>query len=248
MIKIAICDDERKDRDRIYRLVQEYGKLMIKEYEIERYEAGEQLLSSGSLPDILFLDIMMGEKDGIQIGSDIKRQGENTLIIYTTNLKAKMAVALNRIHAFGYLEKPVEEEEFFNIMDDAIERIDKRVRADVVTFLSENKTLIELVASDIYYFEYCERKVKIVTKKESFFCKEKISNIADRMDSYGFVMSHQSFVVNLYHIERITPQSLVMKDGAAVFLAQKRAANIRKRLMQIAREAIIDRKSEYEFT
>lgn len=56
------------------------------------------------------------------------------------------------------------------------------------------------------------------------------------MREYEFMMSHQSFVVNLYCIEKFADQALIMKNGDTVYLAQKRTAAIRKRLMQLANE------------
>ena len=53
-------------------------------------------------PDIFLLDIAMNKKDGIQVGTKIKRQHQNVIAIYTTNLNEKMSLAINRVHAFIY--------------------------------------------------------------------------------------------------------------------------------------------------
>lgn len=100
-----------------------------------------------------------------------------------------------------------------------------------VTFLLEDYTLVRLQCRDIFYFEYMNRKVKIVTVHREYICiKEKIGDIASKMRQFGFIMSHQSFVVNMYQIDKIMPQLLIMKNGDRVYLAQKRAAVIRKEL------------------
>lgn len=101
----------------------------------------------------------------------------------------------------------------------------------MVTFLSQHHTVIRLCCDDIFYFEYQNRKVKIVTVEKVYICiNEKISDIAERMKPYGFAMCHQSFVVNLYEIETVRAQEIIMKNGDSVYLAQKRAASIRKEL------------------
>ena len=107
--------------------------------------------------------------------------------------------------------------------------LEEKPQLGMMTFLSEQHTVIRLYCSDIFYFEYQNRKVKIVTLEKEYICiNEKISNIAKKMKPYGFAMCHQSFVVNLYEIERIKAQELIMKNGDTVYLAQKRAATIRK--------------------
>ncbi len=109
--------------------------------------------------------------------------------------------------------------------------IKERSVLDEVTFLLEDYTLVRLCCRDICYFEYMNRKVRIVTVKGEYVCiNERIGDIANRMRQFGFVMSHQSFVVNMYQIDKITPQLLIMKNGDRVYLAQKRASTIRKEL------------------
>lgn len=239
MINIAICDDDKSDRERLVQLIRENTSGFMMEYHLELFESGEQFLESGVIPDILFLDIIMNDKDGIQLGFEIKDCYENTIIIYTTNLREKMVVAFNRLHVFGYLIKPVNRDELCTILSDAVKKVKSRQKfdKDIVTFLSENNTVIQLSAADIYYFEYRDRKIKIVTKGNTYVCKDRIGSIAEKMEQYGFAMSHQSFVVNLYCVHEIKKQALVMKNGDEVFLAQKRASAIRKMLMQVARES-----------
>ena len=109
--------------------------------------------------------------------------------------------------------------------------LEENPRPDTMTFMSEHHTIIRLYCRDIIYFEYMNRKIRIVTKGREYICiKERIRDIAEKMKSYGFAMCHQSFVVNLYEIEKISAQELIMKNGDAVYLAQKRAAAIRKEL------------------
>lgn len=238
MIQIAICEDDRDDCLYIQSLLEEYARESGLEYGLHLFNSGEQFLSSEVVPDILFLDIMMNEKDGIQVGEDLVKKRADSLIIYTTSLSEKIAVALNRIHSFGYLIKPIDREQFYQMMSDAIQKVQENIPVDTVTFLSENNTIIQLPVTDIYYFEYFERKIKIVAKDQTYVCiKEKIGAIAERMEKYGFAMSHQSFVVNLYYVDKIFYQTLLMRNGDEVFLAQKRTASLKRRLMQVAKNS-----------
>jgi len=130
-------------------------------------------------------------------------------------------------------ETPKDRKEIYSLLQSVAEESDIVIKEilmwNEVVFMTENHTLIQLRNRDILYFEYCNRKIKIVTTKENYICiNEKIGNIAEKMRRYGFVMPHQSFVVNPYQVERITTQSLIMKNGDEVYLAQKRASAIRK--------------------
>lgn len=239
MIRIAICDDEKKDREKLQGLVRECESVGEETFYINAYESGEQFLEDNFKPDILFLDIIMDEKDGIQIGTEVRKRNKNIIIIYVTNIGERMAAAINQIHSYGYLMKPIVKEELFQVLAEAIKEVQCDSLIVYEKFVSENNTVIKLPVEDIFYFEYVNRKIKIVTREKTYICiKEKISEIANRMERYGFAMSHQSFVVNLYHVDKISAQSLFMRNGATVYLAQKRAAAFRKQLMKIAKESV----------
>lgn len=217
MIRIAICDDDVRDRSRLRELIDKYGELLSIEMEIREFESGEFFLESGYSAELLFLDIFMAQKDGIQVGAEIKKRSSDTIIIYVTNIGERMAEAINRIHSYGYLMKPVKEEELFKILQEAIRMINRNLRMISETFLSEYKGIVTVPIKDIYCFEYCDRRVKLVTKNEEYIVKEKIGDIAERMQKYSFEMSHQSFVVNLYAVKEIKGQMLVVMD--ALFIA-----------------------------
>lgn len=239
MLKIAVCDDEGSDREKVCELIRQFGRKDTREFDIQQFESGEQFLGSDYEPDILFLDIVMYEKDGIQTGAEMKRRHPDALIIYTTNFNEQMSTAFNHIHAFGYLVKPISEDDLFRILTDAVQQAVNREKGCCVTFLTENNTIAELPVKDILYFEYLSRKIRIVTWDGTYLCaSEKIGRIAEKMKPYGFIMSHQSFVVNLYQVESIDRQMLVMKNGERVYLAQKRASSVRKQLMQLAEESL----------
>lgn len=242
MIKIAICDDDERDRQKLDELIQKYIAEANEDLRMKQFKSGEQLIDSDFIPDILFLDIAMNEKDGIEIGMEIKRIKNDILIVYTTNLSHKMAVALNTVHSFGYLIKPIVKDDFFDMLSGAIRQIKLKEAEgrNIVSFVSSGNKVVYLHAMDIYYFEYVNRQLKAVTKDECYVCKETVSEIAKKMEKYGFAMSHRSFVVNLYHVANISGQMLIMKNGARVYLAQKRMPAIKNRLLLLARESIGD--------
>ncbi len=236
MLKIAICDDDQKDMSVIKMYIEEYTRKKPFDYTLKMFESGEQLLESEYVPNVLFLDIYMDKKDGIQIGSEIQKSKDNIIIIYTTNLKEKMIEAFNQIHSFGFLIKPIHKEEFFNMLEDVLVKASDKEYIHTVSFVTDNNTYIQLPVMDIFYFEYSDRRIRIVARdREDVYIKDKIKSVANKMRGYGFTMSHQSFVVNLYHIAKVTNQELLMKNGDKVYLSQKRTSTVRKEIMQLVK-------------
>lgn len=107
MINIAICDDERKDIVHLKSILQEVMDKYAVSYDIQEYESGESLMQAASLFHMVFLDIIMNEEDGIEIGKHIHRKNRSAKIIFQTNFGQYCKEAMNRTHAFAFLEKPL---------------------------------------------------------------------------------------------------------------------------------------------
>ncbi len=56
-MQIAICDDEVS----MVQILEEKIKKLLPDAVIDKYLSGDELIASGSKPDILFLDIQMPE-------------------------------------------------------------------------------------------------------------------------------------------------------------------------------------------
>lgn len=235
MIKIAICGNEKKDREAIHELVQAHMDKTGEAYTLKLFGSGRTFLDSGFVPDIVFLDLLDSDESGIEVGIELKRLSRRVLIVYTSFTEGEALLALNRIHAFGILVKPIVKQKLFSMLDDAILYLDKKqggdLAGDLVTFFSEDGSILQLDITDIYYFEYRNRRIRIVTRNQTYTCRGKIGDIAEKMKEHGFAMSHQSFVVNLYQVAKIERTMLTMKNGDKVDLAQKRASAVRKQLM-----------------
>lgn len=78
---------------------------------------------------------------------------------------------------------------------------------------------------DICYFEYRDRKIRIVTQNGEAWMRGSISKMAESFQNMGFAVPHKSFVVNLRHIKDIKGCDLLMTTGEIVPLSQKKAAD-----------------------
>lgn len=73
MIKIGICEDEKEIQDLIETYLHSILKSINIDYEIKKYNLGEELLESNLKEiDILFLDIQMGQINGMDTARKIR--------------------------------------------------------------------------------------------------------------------------------------------------------------------------------
>ena len=234
MIKIGICDDNAKIVSKIKRYIESYDK---EKADILTFKNGEELLGKDEVFDAIFLDIDMDGINGIETAQKIRRYDKDVKIIYVTSYTEYTNAAFS-VHAFGYLNKPVKQEEIFKQLDEVISYGRKSKKEEPCISFIAIDGVVRMHPKDIYYFEYFNRKIKMNTNKGVFILKEKIMDIARKMEQYGFYMPHKSFTVNLYHVKSINGYDSFMMNGNIVPLSQKKSVIFREKLNEFIAEQI----------
>ena len=112
-MRIAICDDEARGRERIRTLLEkEFTQVQAREF-----DSGMELLTAvreGYKPDILLLDIAMEGMNGMETARQIKALSD-VILIFVTGVKEQVFQAFD-VGAFHYLVKPVEEERLKEVL------------------------------------------------------------------------------------------------------------------------------------
>lgn len=230
-MRVAVCDDEVDITTQMKKIIDEYAFEKNKIATVEVYQCGKALLEAGQKFDVIFMDIDMNDKsdaNGIAIAKVIRETDKNVKIIFETNYTDYQNYAFS-VHAFAYLVKPIKREQIYHVLNEVIEYS----KADLISpylYISTTDGCRKFLVEDIYYFEYHNRQVKMVTKQETYFLKQTLSQIECMLGSYGFAMPHKSFIVNLMQVKCINGYTILMSDGSDVPLSQKKSVGFRKEL------------------
>lgn len=232
MYRIAICDDDSGMRTFIKKAVLKAGTI----FQITEYGDGRQLIRDYTGCDILFLDIDMPDINGIDAACQIRRSDKQVKIIYVTGYGDYIHKSF-KVHPFAFLIKPVSETEIIRQLKEAVryetkQTIDKKLR-----FHTDNG-VEELSVADIYYLEYQNRRIRLVTKQGDYHLKGRITELAQNMSAYGFACPHKSFSVNLYYVKAIKGYDIHMLNGDSIPLSQKRSTEFRNTLGNFQAEYI----------
>ena len=123
MINIAICDDEQSFIDELKYEIYGTEKFFNEEIEIKEYVKAKTLcneLLDGKQFDIIFMDIMMPEIDGIDVGKLIRNKLEDnvTQLVYVSS-ESRYAMKLFKLQPMDFLIKPVKSQEVLEVMKKA---------------------------------------------------------------------------------------------------------------------------------
>ena len=113
-MRIAVCDDDETAVSFLRELIETYPKQKLC---ADGYSSGEDLLRSGHVYDLIFLDIDMRGIDGIETARRIRVHDRKVKIVYVTSYKEYAGRAFS-VHAFGYLLKPVKQEKLWKQIEE----------------------------------------------------------------------------------------------------------------------------------
>ena len=148
-LRIAICDDETDVLIQESCMIQKLLDEKSVSYEIDTYTSAEELLSSKALYDILFLDVEMGNLNGIDVAEKLLECKNDTLIFFITNYSIYSDRASDiRVHR--YLSKPLDIDRLRNGLDSALKKISDVAKIITVTDMETKKNYNIPIASIIF--------------------------------------------------------------------------------------------------
>ena len=198
MLKIAICDDTREERE----LVEQYAK---RYFDARKQPAEFEIFHS--MQDVL--------DTGIQGAADLlKLYGDPVIIFITSSLES--AVDSYRVCASGFLLKPVHWEDFEETMDRVSRQRLSLPQASLSVIV--NRVPVELALERISHFENRLHKVYATLTDSSVIpLSQKLSSILESVaEQEIFLRCHQSYIVNLAHVRTLEDTFFQMEDGTSI--------------------------------
>jgi DNA-binding LytR/AlgR family response regulator len=233
ILKIAICDDQGYICNELEEMLEIVEKDINYAINIDVFHDGNGLLSHikiGNKYDIIFLDIEMGNVDGIEVGKTIRDEfdDELTKIVYISAYE-KYSMDLHKIRAMDFLIKPITQDDVEKTIKTAIKLL-KKPKA-YLRYTKDNRAKKALIA-DILYFESSSRQIKIVMTNGDEHFYGKLSEFSDDLDRKIFFTVHKSYIVNYNHIKESTYEQIKMNNGDTIPISQSNRKTVRKKLLE----------------
>ncbi len=232
-MNIAICDDEKSFRDFLEKHLRNYFDEKSIPLNIIQFASGEELLENNLLFDLVFLDVEMGNINGIDTGKELKKKNPHNIIFVITSYNGYLDDAF-KIQAFRFLSKPLDILRLYRALNDVAELLNNEM---IVFYDVQSGQDVRIYSNDIIYIEIVKKKTKIVTVNDTYYSNEKISYWKNRLNAISFVCPHSSYIANIDYSINHTRTLLVLAkrdlykniiERYEIAIAPKRQAEIKR--------------------
>lgn len=217
-MKIAIVDDERPSRSELRYLIEKY----LPYAEIEEANSGQGLMKKVlEIPfDVIFLDINLGDVQGIELAALVKGVLPEVSIVFATAYD-EFAVKAFEMEAMDYIMKPFDEKRIELTMkkimrqhkrrqvlrNQPIEALQAKEQAREIGKLAigTDKKLNLVDIKEIAFIEVDERACKIHTFKGTLQSGQSLKYFEEKLGKEHFLRIHKSYMINLKYVTEIEP-------------------------------------------
>lgn len=219
MLSVAICDDEIIECCRMKRKIEEILNEINIPCIIRQFGSGRQLLQVQESFDIIFLDIMMNDLNGIKTAKIFREKAADKILIFISSSREYVFEAYD-VEAFQYLLKPIDDGKLRTVLKKAVTKTEKHSQEFMI--ISKERQKQKLFLDDIYYFEIKGRIVDVHGTEGIFAYYEQIGELEKKLQDKGFFRCHKSYLVNLKYVEGYNRQEAVLENGETIIIAKRR--------------------------
>ncbi len=231
-IRIAICDDDEKDALHL--------SSCVDDQETRIYYGTDSLLKdleeNGIHYDLYLLDIYIDDSmNGIELAKRIRTIDREAIICFISSSDAFYREAYD-LYAVQYLLKPVEPEALKQLLERVSLSI-SRNREMHLAFKWRGQTGT-IPYSKILFISSREHTMYIQCEDGTVQeCRGKLNEMEQQVQGNVFLRCHQSFLVNMYQVDRLNGNEL-MVSGHCIPISRRYYANVRNRYQEILFEEV----------
>lgn len=250
-VKIVICDDDENMQEILRRKIAKFCADAGTDCSIVCCDSGEEVLRREPASDILFLDIHMPKKSGMEIARELYSRHSSTILIFVTALSEYVYDAFD-VGAFHYLVKPFSDGKLQEVLGRALQQHRERqktshsasgqgenqetgrAQSPECILIKKGGVSMKIDLDDIVYAEVFNRKVMLHTLQGDIEYYGKLTDLSE-MAGENFYRTHRAYLVNLRYVEKYTASTIWLERGTALISKKQFAGFVRQYMQYINR-------------
>ena len=223
-MKILLCDDQSNYLDELRLHVEEYMKNHFIKPEYVVSTSAEEIIASKDIFDLAFLDIQMGDIDGLTVAKELKRRNNKVVIFFVTNYPEFQDDAMD-LRVFRFFEKPFDVNRLYSGLDKALEYLDETY---IDVYLAQGGTHLKVLVDDIYYIKRENREIIVVTKNGEYKTTQTLEYWKEKFPNTFFYLVHKSFLINLHYVTKYSYTEVFINEDIRISVATRKQADFHK--------------------
>ena len=225
MINVAIVEDIKVESYLLKSMLEEYSKTTDTSFSINVYNDISAFLANNNNLDIVFLDIELGDGNGMDLAKKIRETDKRIMIIFVTNM-AQYAVKGYEVRAFDFIVKPVVYENFKVKLTSALRCLQQK--KDVSILISNKDGKIHIKSSNIKFVEVVQHTLMYHLADGSVISASgQLNNVEKELSGAPFALCNRCYLVNLKYVTAVSGYDCYLGKDKLLISRMKRSSFIR---------------------
>ena len=231
MIRIAVCDDEKKILDEVSGYIKSYsqnkGEAEIEVFTFDSVISLMGALEDGHSFDVFILDVYIGDAIGTELARNIRKRGiESPIIFATTSLEH--APESYEMGTLRYLLKPISPQKLYEALNVAILNAEK-IGQNLIKLKTENG-VESINASHVIYSEaHAHYQYVTLEDERRLRVRMTVSELyAALMKNGGFIRVGIAYIINLRNVKNVSTREVKMYNNVSIPIPRGKHNEIKK--------------------
>lgn len=238
-MRTLICDDEIHYANAIKESIERWKKKTgIVSITYDVFRSSEDMLDSlrnQTIYDLVFLDIQFPtELNGLQVAKQLRMLNDQVVIVFVSNYD-EYAIDGYKVNALRFLTKPISDNQVFECLDIAYRQW-QITSSNSVILLETKQQMHRISNKSIVYIESRAHYLDIHTlniENSTITIRMKIGEILKDLPSDMFVQCHQSYIINLLYVQRLTRTRVTLTNNQEAPMSLKYRDAVYKKFKQL---------------
>ncbi len=219
MVRIAIVEDDRHDREALKKCLSRYEKENQVKFSLTEFQDGEDIVTDYTASyDLIILDIEMAFLNGMKAAEKIRELDTNVIIIFITNMP-QYAIQGYKVNALDYILKPISYFSFSESMARALTKVKAPEKEYITIVLKGGKKKLDVAR--ICYVEVQDHVLIYHTLDGDFETKGTMRDTDNQFNPRRYFRCNRCYLVNLEFVETYQGSD-IMVNGDTIQVSRSR--------------------------
>lgn len=229
-MRVVVCEDEKIFANTLCIEIASFFEERKIDVEIVWYDNGNLLLNdfaNNIEPDLVFMDIELGDADGVEIIRRVRKQNLSVPVIFLTAMEGRVLDGYD-VRALYFLYKRDYKERLYSVLERYVKDYINTSRIKV-----KGKDSINLFkVQEICWVESEGRGAKIHTDTGSYVDAESIHGFIKQLPEEFFIEVYHCLYVNVDRIGRVDSDSILLDTGETIPVSRRKRKDVMSAVMK----------------